>query len=60
MGDVASDSPSRETSCEYDCFYGHKRLDSKAVNEMALPNTEYQGIGESLMARLLALSRRAR
>jgi hypothetical protein len=60
MDDVTSDSPARETSWEYDCFYTHKRLDSKAVDKKALPNTEYQGIGESLMARLLALKRRVR
>jgi hypothetical protein len=58
MDDVTSDTPSRSTSWKYNLFYTHKRLDSKAVDDMALPDIEYQKMGEALMARLLALSGR--
>ena len=58
MDDVTSDTPSRSTSWKYNLFYAHKRLDSKAVDDMALPDIEYQKMGEALMARLLALSGR--
>jgi hypothetical protein len=60
MDDVTSKSPSRETSWEFDLFYTHKRLDSKTIDDMALPDSEYEGIGTALMARLLALNGRVR
>jgi hypothetical protein len=60
MDDVISESSASDTSWKFDCFYAHKRLDSKTIDDMALPDIEYQGIGEALMARLLALSGRVR
>ena len=60
MDDVAADSESQDTSWKTDCFYTHKRMSSAEIDEMALPATEYQRIGEALMARLLALNGRVR
>jgi hypothetical protein len=60
MDDVTSKSPSRETSWEFDLFHTHKRLDSNTIDDMALPDSEYEGIGTALMARLLALNGRVR
>ena len=60
LDDVRSDAPHRETSWKFDCFYTHKRLDSRQVDDMSLPDSEYQGLGVSLMARLLALNGRAK
>jgi hypothetical protein len=60
MDDVTAESPSRETSWKYDVFYTHKRLTSTAIDDMALPASEYQQMGEALMARLLALNKRVR
>jgi len=56
LDDVKSAAPQRETSWDFDCFYTHKRLDSKALDAMELPGTEYQGLGEAVLARLLALN----
>ena len=58
IDDVSSESRSRDTSWKYECFYTHKHLDSKAIDTMALPGIEYQGSGETIMARLLALNGR--
>ena len=60
MDDVTAETPSRETSWKYDSFFTHKRLSSVAIDDMALPASEYQGMGEALMARLLALNSRVR
>jgi hypothetical protein len=60
MDDVMTDSPSRDTSWKYDCFYTQKRLSSTEVGEMALTPAEYQQIGEVVVARLLALNGRVR
>lgn len=58
--DVSADSDSRERSWKYDTFHTHKRLSSAAIDDMALPAIEYQGLGEALLARLLALNGRVR
>ena len=58
MDDVGSDDQTRDTSWKHECFYTHKRLPSKDISDMALDDGEYQGIGEHLMARLLALNQR--
>jgi hypothetical protein len=60
MDDVTTESPSRDTSWQYDCFYTHKRLSSTEIDEMALAPAEYQQIGEAVVARLLALNGRVR
>jgi hypothetical protein len=60
LDDVRSANPQRDTSWQFDCFYTHKRLDSKRLEEMALPGGEYQGLGESILARLLALNGRVK
>ena len=56
IDDVKSAEEQRQTSWSFDCFYTHKRLDSKALEAMELPNGEYQGLGEAVLARLLALN----
>jgi hypothetical protein len=35
-------------------------LDSRQLDDMSLPDTEYQGLGVSLLARLLALNGRSK
>jgi hypothetical protein len=60
MDDVRSDEQRRDTSWKHDCFYTHKRLNSTEVDDMALANEDYAGIGVSLMARLLALNGRVK
>ena len=60
LDDVRSDLPQRQTSWQFDCFYTHKRLDSRQLDDMALPDPEYQGLGEAVLARLLALNGRVK
>jgi hypothetical protein len=60
LDDVRSDTPQRKTSWEFDRFYAHKRLDSRQLQDMALPEEEYRGLGISLLTRLLALKGRAK
>ena len=58
IDDVRSSEPKRKTSWLFDCFFTHKRVDSKALNAMSLPRDECQGLGEAVLARLLALNGR--
>jgi hypothetical protein len=58
LDDVRSDQPQRDASWQFDCFYTHKRLDSRQLDDMSLPVGEYQGLGEAVLARLLALNGR--
>jgi len=58
LDDVRSDLPQRETSWQFDYFYTHKRLATRQLDDMALPAGEYQGLGEAVLARLLALNGR--
>jgi hypothetical protein len=60
LDDVRSDDLRRDTSWKFDSFYTHKRLDSRQIDDMSLPDGEYQGLGVSLMARLLALNGRSK
>ena len=60
LDDVRSDTPQRRTSWAFDCFYTHKRLDSSKLDDMALPDGEYKGLGEAVLARLLALNGRVK
>jgi hypothetical protein len=60
VDDVTADPGSQKTSWKHDTFYTHKRLSSTAIDDMALPASEYQGLGEALLARLLALNGRVR
>jgi hypothetical protein len=60
LDDVRSDTPQRKTSWEFDRFYTHKRLDSRQLQDMSLPEEEYRGLGISLLTRLLALKGRAK
>ena len=60
IDDVISESSAGDTSWKFHCFYAQKRFDSKSIDDMALPDVEYQEMGEALMARLLALSGRVR
>ena len=60
LDDVRSVQPRRETSWQFDLFYTHKRLDSHQLDAMSLSATEYQGLGEAVLARLLALNGRVK
>jgi hypothetical protein len=60
IDDVRSDLPQRKTSWQFDLLYTHKRLDSRLLDEMALPDGEYRGLGEAVLARLLALNGRVK
>jgi hypothetical protein len=60
LDDVRSSEPRRETDWAFDLFFTHKDLDSDAVDRMCLPDDEYRGLGEAVMARLLALSKRSK
>jgi hypothetical protein len=55
LDDVRSDQPKRETSWQFASFYTHKRLDSRQLDAMSLPEAVYQDIGTAVLARLLAL-----
>jgi hypothetical protein len=57
LDDVRSAEPRRETSWQFDCFYTHKRVDSEKATAMALPDSEYEGLGAAVIARLLALNK---
>jgi hypothetical protein len=56
MDDVSSADLTRDTSWKHVWFFTHKRLSSKDTEDMTFSNEEYQGIGESLIARLVALN----
>ena len=58
LDDVRSDQPRREASWQFECFYTHKRLDSRQLDALALRQGEYQGLGEAVLVRLLALNGR--
>ena len=58
LDDVRSDQPRRDASWHFDCFFTHKRLDSRQLDGMSLPSGEYQGLGEAVLTRLLALNGR--
>ena len=58
LDDVRAETPSRETSWNFDCFVTHKRLDVAQTDAMSLRPADYQGLGEYILARLLALSGR--
>jgi hypothetical protein len=60
LDDVRSAQPQRETSWQFDLFYTHKRLDSRQLDGMSLPSTEYEGLGAAVLARLLALNGRVK
>ena len=60
LDDVRSAQPQRETSWQFDLFYTHKRLDSRQLDTMSLPDTDYQGLGTAVLARLLALNGRVK
>jgi hypothetical protein len=56
LDDVRSDQPRRETSWQFPSFYTHKRLDSRQLDAMSLPEAAYQDIGAAVVARLLAMN----
>ena len=60
LDDVRSDGLQRDTAWQFDSFYTHKRLDTRQLDDMALPKGEYQGLGEAILARLLALNGRVK
>ena len=58
LDDVRSDQSQRDTSWQFERFYTHKRLDALQLDALSLPSGEYQGLGEAVLARLLALNGR--
>ena len=58
LDEVRSDKPQRDASWQFECFYTHKRFHSRQLDDMSLPVGEYQGLGEAVLARLLALNGR--
>lgn len=60
IDDVVGDSPTRDTSWKHEHFFTHRTFGSKEINDMALPDAEYQEIGENVILRLLALNDRVR
>jgi len=56
LDDVRSASPQRETSWHFDCFFTHKCLESRQLEDMTLPDSEYQSLGEAVVMRLMALT----
>jgi hypothetical protein len=58
MDDVRSQNPLRATIWEFDAFYTHMSHDNVALDDMALTDEDYRGIGIALVARLLALNGR--
>ncbi|HEX4049475.1 MAG TPA: DUF3658 domain-containing protein [Steroidobacteraceae bacterium] len=59
LDDVKSGSTRRETHWTFDVFVTHKDLDTAAVEAMQLSSAEYEGLGATIMARLLALTGRS-
>ncbi len=60
MDDVRSQSPVRATAWDFDAFYTHNAHDNAALDDMALTDEEYRGIGIALAARMLALNGRVK
>jgi hypothetical protein len=60
LDDVLADAVEKPKSWKFDCFYTSHELDSKLIDEMALPDSDYQRLGEVLLARLLALNGRVK
>jgi hypothetical protein len=60
MDDVRSQNPVRETSWDFDVFYTHQTHDNGSLDDMTLSDDAYQCIGVALVARLLALNKRAK
>jgi hypothetical protein len=60
MDDVRSQQTVRETSWNFDVFYTHQSHDNQALDEMALSDETYRDIGIAVVARLLALNKRAK
>ena len=58
MDDVSSDDLRRDTSWKHEWFFTRMKFSSKDADEMSLPAEDYRAIGESIMARLLALNGR--
>jgi len=58
LDDVRSGQPQRETSWQFASFYTDKRLDSRQLDAMSLPEAEFQELGAAVLARLLALNGR--
>jgi len=60
MDDVRSQSRVRATAWDFDAFYTHKSHDNAVLDDMALTDDDYRGIGIALVARLLALNGRTK
>ena len=59
MDDVKSDSGKNPATWHYDCFYTFTpEFENSTINDMALSDEDFQKIGESVVARLLALNGR--
>ena len=60
LDDVLADAVEKPKSWKFDCFYTSHELNSKLIDEMALPDSDYQKLGVVLLARLLALNGRVK
>jgi hypothetical protein len=60
MDDVRSHHTQRETSWNFELFYTHQSHANSTPDEMALSDDTYRDIGIALVARLLALNKRAK
>ena len=60
LDDVLAAGSGEPKRWEFECFYTSHEFDSGLVGEMALPTSDYQRLGEVLMARLLALNGRVK
>ena len=60
MDDVRSQNPLRATTWNFDAFYTQKSHHNAALDDMALTDDDYRGIGIALVARLIALNGRSK
>ena len=60
LDDVTSTADTKPKHWEFDCFYTSHELESTLAGTMALPDSDYQRLGEIVLARLLALNGRVK
>jgi hypothetical protein len=60
LDDARSAEPRRETSWQFSSFCTNKRVDSRQLDAMSLPEAEYQDLGAVVLARLVALNGRVK
>ena len=58
LDDVSGDSVTNPIAWSFESFYTWRDYNDEDLDEMTLSESEYQMIGENLIARLLALNER--